>query len=171
MTTANDKLKFKTEEDRFKALEELPETPPTDQSQEEWEEQVAAEAEKIMKAEIDEAFVPESEPSQNADPKPDETPKPGETPKPPEVDPLADFKAAQERQFQQMREENARTLEEERKKHTEEINLIKENYRKLSSSQILQSNKSLETSSRSTSESDTNIYLEAMIIMKLFTKH
>jgi len=55
-------------------------------------------------------------------------------------------------------------IQDDDKKHTEEINLIKENYRKLSSSQMsLQSNKSLETSSRSTSESDTNIYLEAMI--------
>ena len=55
-------------------------------------------------------------------------------------------------------------IQDDDKKHTEEINLIKENYRKLSSSQMsLQSNKSLETSSRSTSESDTNIYLEARI--------
>ena len=55
-------------------------------------------------------------------------------------------------------------IQDNDKKHTEEINLIKENYRKLSSSQMsLQSNKSLETSSRSTSESDTNIYLESNI--------
>lgn len=55
-------------------------------------------------------------------------------------------------------------IQDDDKKHTEEINLIKENYRKLSSSQMnFQSNKSLETSSRSTSESDTNTYLESDI--------
>ena len=55
-------------------------------------------------------------------------------------------------------------IQDDDKKHTEEINLIKENYRKLSSSPMsLQSNKSLETSSRNSSASNDNAYLEAMI--------
>lgn len=121
MTTANEekKITFKTEEDRIKAIEELPTEPKQGQSYEDYEEEIVQKTEEFMTAEIDPATpdTPLAEP-------PDKTPAdppPEPPPEPPPADPLDEVKSTYEMRIRQMQEDSERRFQELQEKTQRQI--------------------------------------------------